>query len=121
MSIIVFLISLYKNDGDIRLFFIAGLFIGMILYFCAISKMFLKCSTYIIQQVKKLILVILYLVSLPLKIAVFPVILSFKFLKNILIKTKLYAIIGTKFKFLEIMLSKAVNSYKRFIRKNTDD
>lgn len=118
MSIIIFLVSLYKNDGEIRFFFVGGLFIGIAFYFVVLSKIFFKFSNFLILKIKKLIILIVHIILLPVKIALFPVILSTKFLKSILIKTKFYVIICSKLKFLKVILSKVVTNYKKLAGKN---
>ena len=65
MSIIIFLISLYQNNGEIRIFFIWGIFIGMVLYTTLISSFFIKFSTKIINIFIKLILLIFKCISMP--------------------------------------------------------
>ena len=90
MSIVIFLISLYQNDGEIRIFFIIGIFTSMILYNFLISNIFIKVSIKIINLILKLFLFILKAISMPFLI-IFNIIFKplksfFKFLKNILKK-----------------------------------
>ncbi|WP_250278973.1 spore cortex biosynthesis protein YabQ [[Clostridium] colinum] len=90
MSIIIFLISLYQNNGEIRIFFIIGIFTSMILYTFLISPIFLNISTKIINVLIKIILFIFRAISMPFLI-IFNIILKplkklIYLLKNILKK-----------------------------------
>ena len=84
MSIIIFLISLYQNNGEIRIFFILGIFIGMILYITLISSLFIKLSTKIINIFIRLILFIFKAISMPFLILFNIIIKPLKFFYNIL-------------------------------------
>lgn len=70
LALIIFFIILQKNSGEIRAFLFLGFFIGMILYFTTLSRLFLKFSKKLIDFIKQ----ILKVVFLP----VFSVYLFFK-------------------------------------------
>ncbi|MFI3230804.1 MAG: spore cortex biosynthesis protein YabQ [bacterium] len=55
MSVLVFFISLYQADGEIRMYFLIGLFLGLTFYFGLISRVFMNHTQYIINKIKNLI------------------------------------------------------------------
>lgn len=63
----IFIIMLDRNYGEIRLFSILGIFIGMIIYFFTVSRPFLSVSFAIIDFIKRVIKFIIYVVLLPFK------------------------------------------------------
>ncbi len=65
MSIIIFLVSLYQNNGEIRVFFIIGIFISMLLYNLLISPFLLSLSTKIINLILKIFSLIFKAISMP--------------------------------------------------------
>lgn len=87
MSIIIFLISLYQNNGEIRIFFILGIFLGMAIYSTLISPLFIKIFTRIVNFFIKLFLFIFKAISMPILIVFNIVLKPLKFfyyiLKNI--------------------------------------
>lgn len=112
-AIYSFFIALYKNNGEIRFFFILGIFLGMTLYFCTISIIFIKISSIIINFIKKVFILTFKAIYIPLKTLVkvltYPfngIIKKFKIsIKNVLHKSKTYAIIKNKLKDKEGELS----------------
>ena len=105
MSIVIFLISLYQNDGEIRAFFIIGIFTSMILYSLLISKIFIKLFIKVIDFFIKIFLFVLKAISLPFliiyNITLKPIIKIFKdMLKVLLSKFTFYVKIKNKIKNL---------------------
>lgn len=66
-AIFVFFITLYENKGEVRAFFILGVFLGMILYFCTISILFIKVSNEIIKFFKKVFIITFKIIYIPIK------------------------------------------------------
>lgn len=75
VSILVFFISLYQNNGEIRAFFILGISIGLVLYFILASKFFIKIFKVFIHIAIKYLL-------LFIKITLTPIILLMKLFKS---------------------------------------
>ena len=65
-DLLLFFIMLKENHGEIRGFLILGSFIGMILYFFAVSKIFLKISDKILSLIKKLLIVTFKILFTPI-------------------------------------------------------
>ena len=65
-ALLLFFIMLKENHGEIRGFLILGSFIGMILYFFAVSKIFLKISDKILSLIKKLLIVTFKILFTPI-------------------------------------------------------
>lgn len=85
MSVMVFFICLYQNDGEVRLFFIIGIFLSLILYNLLISPVFINIFTKIINLLIKAFLLIFKAIYSPI-LFVFRLILKpFKFLAKIFI------------------------------------
>lgn len=68
MACAIFLISLYQNNGEIRVFFISGILIGMCTYFFTVSKLFINISNKVISFIKKVLIFIFNCVLIPFKI-----------------------------------------------------
>jgi spore cortex biosynthesis protein YabQ len=65
-ALLLFFIMLKENHGEIRGFLILGSFIGMILYFSAVSKIFLKISDKILSLIKKILIVTFKILFTPI-------------------------------------------------------
>lgn len=65
-ALLLFFIMLKENHGEIRGFLILGSFIGMILYFFAVSKIFLKISDKILSLIKKILIVTFKILFTPI-------------------------------------------------------
>ncbi len=102
VSIGIFVFMLNKNYGEIRMFSVCGIFIGMILYYFTISALFLSVSHMIIDFVTKVVIMVARIVMTPirliLKITSYPYNASKKFAlkqyrdqKKLLKKYHLYA------------------------------
>jgi len=50
---LVFYFLLHITDGEIRFFFIIGVFLGMVIYFCTISIFVIRCSKIVINFFRK--------------------------------------------------------------------
>ncbi|MDR0958128.1 MAG: spore cortex biosynthesis protein YabQ [Clostridiales bacterium] len=69
-AIITFYIMLNKNFGEIRPFVIAGCFLGAVIYFASLSILVMKASDAIISFIKKLAMLIVRLVTAPLRLLI---------------------------------------------------
>ena len=120
-SIIVFLISLYQNNGEIRIFFILGIFISMLLYNLIISPFFLNLSTKIINTIFKLYLLIFKAICMPFliifNIISMPIKFIFNLLKNILQKSKFCVTIYNKILKIKSLILKGVKIQNEKFRK----
>lgn len=67
-ALLLFLVMLMQNYGEIRFFLILGDFIGMILYFCIVSPLFLSISMAVVNLIKKILALIFKAISFPFKI-----------------------------------------------------
>ena len=65
-ALLLFFIMLKENHGEIRGFLILRSFIGMILYFSAVSKIFLKISDKILSLIKKILIVTFKILFTPI-------------------------------------------------------
>ncbi len=65
-ALLLFFIMLKENHGEIRGFLILGSFIGMILYFSAVSNIFLKISDKILSLIKKILIVTFKILFTPI-------------------------------------------------------
>jgi len=64
-ALILFFIMLKENFGEIRGFLILGAFIGMLLYFLILSKLFLSISDKVLHFLKKVFTVVFRIVFSP--------------------------------------------------------
>jgi hypothetical protein len=98
----MFYVMLNRNYGEIRVFTIIGAFLGMLLYFLSISKLFMTASLTIIDFITKMCVTLFNIIMAPLrliyKILAYPARLCqkrlMKFyanLKKLLHKSKNYA------------------------------
>ncbi len=114
MSIIIFLIILYQNNGEIRVFFIIGIFTSMLLYSLLISPIFLKLSNKVINIFLKLINFIFKAITAPFliifNILFKPIKLIINILKKLLQKSKIYATIYNKFKNIKSLILKGAKN-----------
>jgi len=65
VSLTMFFVMLSKSFGEVRLFCVIGVFIGMILYFIALSHLFLSVSEIVIKFIKKILWLLLEIVMTP--------------------------------------------------------
>jgi spore cortex biosynthesis protein YabQ len=68
VSLFMFYVMLDRNYGEIRFFTIFGAFLGMILYFCTISKLFMAVSMTIVMFIKRVCLVLFTIVMTPFRL-----------------------------------------------------
>ena len=118
-TFIMFYLILIKNDGELRLFTIIGVFIGVIIYPPPPSFLILKVGLVIINFIKKIIITILKIIYTPikliLKILKVPLSLLTKFIYKLILPLRKYII---KLKVnLRFKLSKASKEIKTIIKK----
>lgn len=82
VSIIVFLVLLYKNNGEIRVFFILGMFTSMIFYFFTISAFIIKILLRLYFILQKIILNLCKIIYKPLKLFIHFILIPLKNIKN---------------------------------------
>lgn len=103
----VFYFTLNYLYGELRFFSILGFFLGMILYFCSISRIVLKILSFIWQLVARFLSILIKIITYPIKILInilkipLSLIMSFyrkadKKTKKVLHKSSRYARIRTK-------------------------
>lgn len=59
----------FLNNGELRLFVIAGAFFGMLLYYLFISARFIKVSMTVYGLIKTAVLMVFAIISIPFKAA----------------------------------------------------
>ena len=64
----LFYLMLRLNGGEIRFFPIAGVFIGMLIYFRFISRFFLGVSLAIYDALRKTVIIVVNMISAPIKV-----------------------------------------------------
>lgn len=96
-SAAVFVVFLRENSGEIRPFMIMGVFLGLIIYFLAVSPLVIACAIYIknivVAVIKILLRILEYLLLLfmpLLKILTYPLTFMGKYLKKIHKNNKKY-------------------------------
>ena len=68
VTLVMFYVMLNKNYGEIRAFSVAGVFLGMLLYFLSLSRLFMKVSMTLINWIKKLLLFLFRLIMAPFQL-----------------------------------------------------
>ena len=69
-SLLAFYFLLNHNYGEVRGFSVAGYFLGMLLYFIALSPLVMKISAAVIEAVKKAILLMLRIIFAPVRLII---------------------------------------------------
>ncbi|MBR0277761.1 MAG: spore cortex biosynthesis protein YabQ, partial [Clostridia bacterium] len=69
-SLVVFIISLKFNDGEIRWYMFAGMLIGAGLYLKTISKFIISLFVFLIIMIKNIIVRILKIIFFPVKLII---------------------------------------------------
>ena len=104
ITVLMFIICLKFNNGEVRFYMLLGIFAGAVAYFNTVSKYVLKILFFIINLVKKIILLLLNFILIPLKFVLKlinkPVFLALSFSKKSVIN------IGKKMKFEFMVLKK---------------
>ena len=99
-TIFIFALCLKFNDGEIRFFMLAGVFLGALVYFNTISRAVILVLGFVADVVKKVFLFVFRLIFMPvrllLKLVNKPVFVAVSFTKNSFVKL----IKKLKFKFL---------------------
>ena len=80
-AMIVFILLLSENKGEVRFFMIIGSFIGMILYYFTLSSIFIKASMKIYSIIKKILSVFIEIILTPFRLILIP--LKYVFKKSI--------------------------------------
>ena len=92
--ILIYSICTYCN-GEIRLFMVLGISIGIILYMLILSNIIIKISVNVLNFIKKIL-------SIIINILIYPFNIIFKLLKNILRKPFKFIIINVRLFFTKI-------------------
>lgn len=102
-TVFIFVFMLNKNYGEIRLFSVCGVFIGMLIYFLTLSRLFLKLSDVVIKCIKTLFEIIMTPIRLIFKILEYPcrflkksAIKQYRINKKLLKRYQIYAKMGRK-------------------------
>lgn len=101
--VFVFYFMLNENSGEIRVFSIIGMFLGMILYFCTLSLVVFNISVAVINFFKKVL-------ATALKIILFPV--------RLLLKAIMFPV-GVLKRILSPIVKRAKNRTKKGLKKTT--
>lgn len=115
----VFFIMLNRNYGEIRFFTILGVFLGMILYFCTISLLFLKVAEAVIEFIRKIIVILYKIISAPFILIFKILIIPYKVIKKIIVKLyKKEKKVLKKFQmYVRIKRQKTLNRIKIILKK----
>ena len=107
-SFIIFLEIFKNNDGILRGFLYAGVFLGLIVYFSLISKWVIIIVMNIYTYVKKIVITIFKIVLKPIQLMIRPIIFLAKKICKLLKKIKKWLIIRGRrgFKEVKIILKK---------------
>lgn len=68
LSLTVMLILLWDNNAVLRFFSVIAPIIGLVLYFCLFSSFIIKPAEILIRFVKRIFMVILHIICIPLRI-----------------------------------------------------
>lgn len=101
ITVLIFYFMLNENNGEIRVFSIVGMFLGMILYFCTLSFVVFNVSVAVINFFKKVF-------ALALKIILFPI--------RLIIKIVMFPV-GAIARILSPVVNRAKNRTKRGLKK----
>lgn len=119
MGIVVFLIFLNKNNGEIRGFLILGILLGMLFYFLYISNSFLKFFKIILRILKRIVLLIYKIILTPINIIIKIISVPFKIIYYSILK--FFKSLLKKNKFCVKLYNKAKNIKGWRIRKIHND
>jgi spore cortex biosynthesis protein YabQ len=67
-TISVMLVMLWENNAAVRFFSVVAPLIGMLLYFCTLSKLIISLFVYIFSAIIKVIMIILHIFCVPMEI-----------------------------------------------------
>ena len=67
VSLLMFYFMLHQNYGEIRFFIIIGAAIGVVIYFCSISPVFIKISVAVIEFLQRVIITVLRIILTPVR------------------------------------------------------
>lgn len=71
-ALILFLVMLKFNSGEVRPFAILGSILGMIIYYAAIKNIMDTLIFYIFKYIKIIFLLLLTIISTPFKLVLYP-------------------------------------------------
>ena len=67
VSVLIFYFILHRNNGEVRIYAIVGVFSGMCLYFISLSQAFVTASVAVINILKKIIAKTIGILLIPVK------------------------------------------------------
>ena len=70
ISVLVFYFILHRNNGEVRIHAIIGVFTGMCLYFLSLSRLIIAASVFIIDLIKKIIIASVKILLFPVKLLI---------------------------------------------------
>ncbi|MDR1639395.1 MAG: spore cortex biosynthesis protein YabQ [Clostridiales bacterium] len=68
VCVLAFYFILHKNGGEVRIYSIIGIFVGMGLYFATLSILVMKITTAAIELIKRVIVKTIQLLLIPVKL-----------------------------------------------------
>ena len=98
VSGLMFFVMFNQNYGEIRVYLIIGAFLGMLIYFCSVSRLFMAASAAIIAFVKKVLRVVFRIVSAPF--------------------IWMYGVLKIPFRLIANFFSKIILKFKKILRKS---
>jgi len=70
ISIVIFYFILHRNNGEVRIYSIIGVFTGMCLYFLTLSRLIIKVSVFIINIIEKIVITAVHMLLIPIKLII---------------------------------------------------
>lgn len=107
-SFIIFLDIFKNNDGVLRGFLYAGVFLGLVIYICLISRLTINVLMLIYNYIKKIIIFCYKVIIKPIKVVLIPIVFLGKKIFRLLKKIKKWLIIRCRkgYKVIKIIITK---------------
>lgn len=82
VTFIVFKFIISKNNGETRLFLIAGVMVGMVLYFYTLSIIFINSILSVLHIIEKVIKTVISIILFPVKLVIKIIIVPLNIIKK---------------------------------------
>lgn len=115
VTFIVFRFIISKNNGETRLFLIAGVMVGMILYFYTLSFIFVNSIMSVLHIIEKIIKTVIAIILFPIKLLIKIILVPLRIIKNFIIK--LLSIIKKATSIGRIKTKKSIQNIKILFKK----
>ncbi len=119
VSIIMFYVMLNKNYGEIRFFSIFGAFLGMIIYFYTISRLFMKVSVAVVNFLVKVLKLLFDIIMAPFrliyKLLYNPIMICKKRIKKVILGGR--KVLHKSKNYAKIKKKKAISDIRIILKK----